>query len=367
MRIQAAVVNEANGPFQISTLELDEPRPDEVLVRIEAAGICHTDLAVVHQDLPAPMPIVLGHEGAGVVEQVGSEVTHLVPGDHVVLSFPYCGQCSSCRAGKPAFCERIVNLALSGVRADGSRTISGGSGEVCGCFFGQSSFATHALAYGNNAVKVAREAPLELLAPLGCGIQTGAGTVINVLKAPPGSSIAVFGCGAVGLAAVMAAKLSECGRIIAVDRVRSRLDVARAVGATHVIDVATQDPAEILDSLGEVDYSIEATGNSRVLEQAVGILKPFGGVCALLGVPSPGSTVTLDHSHLIFGRKLVAVTQGDADPQTFIPHLVQLFLDGKLPMDKLVREYPLEDINQATADSVAGRTIKPVLRMDTQR
>jgi aryl-alcohol dehydrogenase len=363
MRIEAAVIREADAPFRIEPLELDDPRPNEVLVRIVAAGICHTDLAVVHRDLPAPTPIVLGHEGAGIVERVGAAVTHLAPGDHVVLTFPYCGECSKCRGGRPAFCEKIMTLAISGGREDGSRTLKDAKGSVCGCFFGQSSFATHALAYGNNAVKVPREAPLELLAPLGCGIQTGAGTVLNVFKAPPGSSIAVFGCGAVGLAAVMAAKMSGCTRIVAVDRVPSRLEVARSVGATHVVDAGAQNSNEQLAALGEVDFSVEASGNSRALESAVKILKPFGGTCAILGVPSPGSPVTFDHSHINVGRSIIAVTQGDAQPQSFIPFLVKKFLDGELPLDKLVRAYDLKDINTAAADSAAGRTIKPVLRM----
>jgi aryl-alcohol dehydrogenase len=363
MRIEAAVTREANSPFRIESLDIEDPRPNEVLVRIVAAGICHTDLAVVHQDLPAPTPIVLGHEGAGIVERVGADVTHVVAGDHVVLTFPYCGECSKCRAGRPAFCEKIMTLAISGGREDGSRPLRDSHGPVCGCFFGQSSFATHALAYANNTVKVPREAPLELLAPLGCGIQTGAGTVLNTFKAPAGSSIAIFGCGAVGLAAVMAAKLCGCSRIVAVDRVSSRLEAARSLGATHVVDAGEANASEQLGTLGEVDFSIEASGNSRALESAVKILKPFGGTCAILGVPSPGSRVTFDHSHINVGRSIIAVTQGDSQPQTFIPFLVKAFLDGKLPLDKLVRLYEMKDINTAAADSAAGRTIKPVLRM----
>jgi aryl-alcohol dehydrogenase len=363
MRIEAAVTREANAPFRIESLELDDPRPNEVLIRIVAAGICHTDLAVVHQDLPAPTPIVLGHEGAGIVERIGSSVTHLAPGDHVVLTFPYCGECSKCRAGQPAFCEKLMLLAISGGREDGSRTLADHKGPLCGCFFGQSSFATHALAYANNTVKVTPEAPLEMLAPLGCGIQTGAGTVLNVFKAAPESSIAVFGCGAVGLAAVMAAKLSGCSRIIAVDRVVSRLEIARSVGATHTVEAGARDYSAQLEALGAVDYSVEASGNSRALESAVKILKPFGGTCAILGVPSPGSQVTFDHSHINVGRSIIAVTQGNAQPQSFIPFLVSMYLEGKLPLDKLIRVYDFNDINAAAADSAAGRTIKPVLRM----
>ncbi|MET0984666.1 MAG: NAD(P)-dependent alcohol dehydrogenase [Steroidobacteraceae bacterium] len=363
MQIRAAVLEKPHGQFKIETLEIDQPQPSEVLVRIVAAGICHTDLSVVEEHLPAPMPIVLGHEGAGIVERVGSAVTHVAPGDHVVLTFPYCGRCSKCKAGRPYFCEQIINLSLAGTRADGSHTIRAPNRSVCGCFFGQSSFATHAIAYANNTVKVPKEAPLEAMAPLGCGIQTGAGTVLNVLKPTAQSAIAVFGCGAVGLAAVMAAKLCGARVIVAVDRVDSRLDVARALGATHIVNTERQDALEVINAAGGLDFSVEASGNSKLCEIAVAGLKPFGGVCAMLGVPKPGSTLTFDHSHLVTGRSVVGITQGDAKPQEFIPQLAQLFLDGKLPVDKLVRTYRLDEINQAVADSVSGRTIKPVLQM----
>ena len=243
MKIRAAVLPAPHSSFAIEELELDEPRSNEVLVRIVATGICHTDLSVVEQDLPAPTPIVLGHEGAGVVERVGSDVRHVAPGDHVVLTFPSCGTCAKCVAGRAYFCEQILALALAGVRTDGSPTVRASDHPVCGCFFGQSSFATHALAYARNTVKVPREAPLEMLAPLGCGIQTGAGTVLNVLKPGGSDTIAVFGCGAVGLAAVMAAHLSGCRTIIAVDRVDSRLELARDLGATHTSTPLSRTPS----------------------------------------------------------------------------------------------------------------------------
>jgi aryl-alcohol dehydrogenase len=363
MQIRAAVLNAPHVPFKIESLEIDEPQANEVLVRIVAAGICHTDLSVVDQDLPAPTPIILGHEGAGIVERVGTAVRHVLPGDHVVLTFPFCGTCSKCAAGRRYFCEQIIALSLSGVRADGSHTVTGADHDVCACFFGQSSFATHALAYANNTVKVPREAPLEMLAPLGCGIQTGAGTVLNVLKPSPSAAIAVFGCGAVGLAAVMAAKLSGCRIILAVDRIASRLELAQSLGATQVVNTDKEDAIDVINTLGGMDFSVEATGNSKLLEIAVAGLKPFGGVCAMLGVPKAGSTISLDHGHLLTGRSIIGVTQGEANPQEFIPYMAQLFMEGKLPIDKLVRVYKLEQINEAVADSAAGRTVKPVLRM----
>ncbi len=363
MKIRAAVLPAPHSSFAIEELELDEPRSNEVLVRIVATGICHTDLSVVEQDLPAPTPIVLGHEGAGVVERVGSDVRHVAPGDHVVLTFPSCGTCTKCVAGRAYFCEQILALALAGVRTDGSPTVRASDHPVCGCFFGQSSFATHALAYARNTVKVPREAPLEMLAPLGCGIQTGAGTVLNVLKPGGSDTVAVFGCGAVGLAAVMAAHLSGCRTIIAVDRVDSRLELARDLGATHIVNTSQSDALELMNSLGGADFAVEATGNSKLLETAVAGLKPFGGMCAMLGVPRAGSSVTFDHSHILTGRSILGITQGEADPQTFIPRLAQLFIEGRLPLEKLVRVYDLDQINEAAADSAAGRTVKPVLRM----
>jgi aryl-alcohol dehydrogenase len=368
MKIRAAVLDAPHSPFEIEELELDAPRDNEVLVRIVATGICHTDLAVVEQDLPAPTPIVLGHEGAGVVERVGSKVTHVEPGDHVVLTYPYCGECSKCDAGRPWFCEQLLSLSLAGVRADGSPTVMPIDGQrhdrMCAGFFGQSSFATHAIAYANNTVKVPKEAPLEAMAPLGCGIQTGAGTVLNVLKPAAGSSIAVFGCGAVGLAAIMAAKLADCATIMAIDRVASRLELARELGATHVIDTNSADASETLTAIGGVDFSVEASGNSQLLEIAIGAVKPFGGICAMLGVPKAGSRIVLDHAHLLYGRVVTGITQGESRPQEFIPRLAELYLDGRLPVDKLIRTYDLGQINAAAAESVSGRTVKAILRME---
>lgn len=260
MKIKAAVAREIHGALTVEDVELAEPREDEVLVRLVATGICHTDLAIVDQIMPLPLPFVLGHEGAGIVERVGSAVSGIAPGDHVVLAFDTCGACAPYSDDHPAYCQQYPLLNFFGRRPDGSVTIADAAGEPLNAnFFGQSSFATHAIAHPRNTVKVRGDAPLELLGPLGCGLSTGAGTVLNVLKPGPDMTIAVFGTGAVGMAALMAAKLMGAGRIIAVDRVASRLALARELGATDTIDTSSQDLGEALAVLGGIERGVDTT------------------------------------------------------------------------------------------------------------
>ena len=238
----AAVVEAPGAPFTVRDIILDDTRPGEVLVRMIATGLCHTDLGVQAGGIPFPLPGVLGHEGAGVVEEVGAGVTDVTPGDHVVLSFTSCGQCAGCRGGHPAYCLSWVprNL-ISGTRDDGSPTAMMNGTPIGGHFFGQSSFAAHALVDERSVVVVGRDAPLDILAPLGCGVQTGFGTVWNVLRPAPGSSLAVLGTGAVGLSAIMAANLLPLAAVVAVDRVPERLALARGLGATHTVNPTRED------------------------------------------------------------------------------------------------------------------------------
>ena len=362
MQITAAVVREKSAPFTLEQLDLDEPGPTEVLIRLVATGLCHTDLVARDQMVPVPLPAVLGHEGAGVVERVGAAVTKVAAGDHVVLSFASCGHCASCLAAHPAYCERFQELNFGGKRADGSVTLCEHGKPVSGSFFGQSSFATYALASERNVVKVGKDAPLELLGPLGCGIQTGAGAVLNVLRPEPASSIAVFGTGAVGLSAIMAAKIARCGTIVAVDVVPSRLDLARELGATHVVNGKDEDAVKAIVALGGVEYSAECTGNAKVARQAVDCLRQRG-ICALVGVAAMGATVDLDINTMLLGHTVVGTTEGDAVPDLFIPRLVQLHAAGALPLEKIIKVYEFADINQAVEDSESGRTVKAVLRI----
>jgi aryl-alcohol dehydrogenase len=362
----AAVVPEIGAPFALTEVTLDAPRPDEVVVRLVAAGLCHTDLSVRAGKLPSPFPVVLGHEGAGIVEEVGYRVTSVAPGDKVLLSFTSCGACGNCLAGHPAYCAGFLPLNFGGARADGTGTLNGADGPVAGHFFGQSSFATYALADERSLVKVAPDAPLDLLAPLGCGIQTGAGTVLNVLRPEIGGTLAVFGVGAVGLAAVMAAALGGPSRIVAVDVVPERLELARELGATDVVDARGDGVAAALRDLtggAGVDYAVEASGNVGALSAAIDALA-LRGTCAIVGAPAFGTTVPVDVNGLLGGKRIIGVTEGDADPRRFVPLLADLVARGALPLEKLVRRYPFADIEKAVLATERGEVVKAVLTFD---
>lgn len=361
MHIHAAVARAPHQPLTLETLTLDEVKGDEVLIELVGTGICHTDLAVMHQMMPVPLPYVLGHEGAGKVVRVGPDVTDLEAGDHVVLSFGSCGQCRNCRSGHPAYCVDFSALNYGGKRSDGSSTLTDHSGcHINGGFFCQSSFANYAIARRRNTVKVRKDAPLEWLGALGCGFQTGAGTVMNVLKPRPDSTLAIMGAGAVGFAALFAARHLGVERVIMVDRVTARLQLAQALGATHIIDTGHTDAATVFSDLGGLDYIVDTTGYAPLIETAVSHLNTCG-TCALVG-GSNERIMKLDTMAMLRGKTLCGVIEGDADPQTFIPHLVDLFLAGRFPIDRISRAYRFEDINTALKDTESGETIKPVLR-----
>lgn len=364
MIIEAAVASDPTSPLHIETLDLEEPRPDEIRVRLVATGICHTDIAVKQQDVKLPLPMVLGHEGAGIVELIGSAVTHLKAGDHVVLSGDSCGICRSCQHGLPAYCDEFVERNLTGRRIDGSSPIHWQGQPLHGRFVGQSSFATHSLVPARAAIKVDKEYPIELLGPLGCGLTTGVGTVINALQPHAGSNIAIFGAGTVGLAVTMGAVLSGCESIIVVDPVESRRAMALGVGATLCLDPDAGDVAdEILSRThGGVDFSVECSGVATAVAAAIKCLgRP--GWCAQVGA-TPAQTIhPLDMDHLGFGRGIKGVVMGDANPQTFVPYLASLHAQGRLPYDRFVKFYDFADINIAIADSKSGDVIKPVLRI----
>ncbi|MEU5320173.1 NAD(P)-dependent alcohol dehydrogenase [Streptomyces sp. NPDC021056] len=361
---RAAVVESGGAPFTLTDVQLDEPGPHEAVVRMVATGLCHTDLGVASGGLPFPLPGVLGHEGAGVVEAVGPAVTGIEPGDHVVLSFTSCGECGNCNGGHPAYCATWLPLNLiGGRRADGSSTISRDGEALGGHFFGQSSFAERALVDERSLVKVDPDVPLESIAPLGCGVQTGVGAVWNVLKPVTGSTIVVLGAGAVGLSAVMAAALTPATTIVAVDRVGERLSLARDLGATHTVNAGEADLVESLAAITGgrgADGVVETTGNVAVLRQGVDALGARGTL-VVVGAPPFGSEVALDVNGLLGGKRIVGLTLGDAETQSFIPALVDLVKAGRLPLDRLISTYPFADIDQAVRDMGAGKAIKPVL------
>jgi aryl-alcohol dehydrogenase len=365
MEIKAAIVWEPSGDFSIEQLELSDPNDDEVLVRIVGVGICHTDLAGRDMHLPIPPPpSVFGHEGAGVVESVGERVTKVKPGDHVVLAWDYCGVCASCKTGMELYCMNFFLHNFHGARPDDTPTLRKGDQVIHGSFFSQSSFSNYALATERNVVKVRDDVPLEVLAPMGCGVMTGAGAVMNSLQPKPGSSIAVFGVGNVGMSAVLAAVVCGCTTIIGVDINSDRLEKAEEFGATHTVNADETDPVEAIREItgGGAEFSLECVGNPKVLRQAVDVL-PRLGVCGLTGVVPPGTEVSLDMDHLMNGRTVRGVLGGDAIADLFIPKLIELYKQGKFPFDQMIAFYPFDEIGKAVEDMEQGSVMKPVLRM----
>lgn len=365
--VTAAVARKKGQPFQLEELTLNTRlRPDEILVKVAAVGVCQTDIHVRNQDLSVPLPAVLGHEGSGIVEAVGSAVSTVAPGDHVVMSYQACGHCRPCLNGNYAYCEHAFPINFGGARLDGTNALrsSADGEEIHGHFFGQSSFATHALATERNVVKVDTGVPLELLGPLGCGLQTGAGAVLNSLRIPAGSSVVVIGTGTVGLAAVMAARVAGADPIIAVDIVPERLALARELGATHTINSKEEDTARrIAEITGSgADFVLEITGRPQMLTLAVDALAPLG-TAALIGGAPAGAQAPVNMNALLGGRNVRGIAQGDSIPQLFIPQLIDLYKAGRFPFDRLVSLYDFGDINQAVTDTQNGAVIKPVLRI----
>lgn len=369
MEIRAAIVRGGNTLFEIDTLNLDDPRDDEICVAIAGVGLCHTDLVFASGFIPGfDLPAVLGHEGAGVVHSVGSKVTKVKAGDRVAVTFGSCGHCDRCDDGDTAYCREWREYNFAGKRLDGSKSIresaNDGANEVTSNFFSQSSFATHALTYERNVVKLPDDVPLGLMGPLGCGVQTGVGAVLNSLEAKPGSSLLITGGGAVGLSAVMGAKIADCKTIILVEPKSERREMAMSFGATHTLDPAKfenlADAVRGIDPRG-VDYALDTSGVPDVLQSIMNCL----GVKGTLGVvsvtppdtPVPGNMLqVMGQGHTIKG-----IIEGDSEPDVFIPQLVEYYKAGHLPFDKMITTYSLSDINQAVADQHAGKCVKAVL------
>lgn len=363
--IDAAVLNPDQHDLQIQQLQLADPRDNEVLVKIVATGICHTDM-VLREYKSAPPPVVLGHEGAGIIEQVGAGVRNFQVGDRVGISFAFCGECYYCKKNAPSYCQNFLQLNFFGGRADGSCCLSKNGETVRSHVFGQSSFATHAVCSTNNLVKVDEGIPLEIVGPFGCGFQTGAGAVLNTLRVTAGASVLVLGAGAVGLAAVAAARhIAGAEKVIAVDLQDSRLQLAQQVGATHSIKGDVQDfdaAVRALCPLG-VDYALDTTGYVPLVEAGVKLLVAQGSIALVASYP-PGVMLNVDMlSMQLTGIRIMGSTEGDSDVRSFIPLLLDHYRAGRFPVDKLVRYYDLKDINTAIADSESGETVKAIVRM----
>jgi aryl-alcohol dehydrogenase len=362
MRISAAVSRADLPAPRIEEVELGQPRADEVLVRVAAAGICHTDLRA-HQGvgLPIPRPIVLGHEGAGVIEQVGDAVIHLKPGDHVVMSGSSCGRCPSCLDKHPSYCTEGIARCFGGQRLDGSSALSQQGTPLHGHFFGQSSFATHAVADGRGAVAIPADIPLHIAAPLGCGGITGAGAVLCSFGLRPGQSLAVFGTGGVGLSAVMAAHLSGAQHILAIDPVAARRKLAQELGATVTIDPGSEDVVAALRGAvpAGVDFCLITSREPDVFQAAIHSAA-MRGVVGFVAAPWEPCPVRL-YELLAGGRSLRGIVGGDADPQVLIPMLLEQWRKGRFPIERLITTYPFEHIGQAFGAFHQATVIKPVV------
>lgn len=361
-QISAAVAIAPHSPLEPMELALAEPQGTEILVKTMASGICHTDLIIRDSDFGAPLPAVLGHEGAGIVEAVGNAVRDVRPGDHVVLTQASCGHCNTCRRAHPMNCENFARYNISGKRANGQEPFDG---RISGGVGGQSSFATHMLAYDTNAVILPRDYPLGWAAALSCGVTTGASSVLRVLTPAAGATFVVIGAGAVGMGALMAAHVAGCSTIVAIDLFADRRKLALELGATHALDGAAPDLAATIIEIthGGADFLVDAVGLPGTMENAVQSIRP-GGHMILLGAAGVGQSAPIDIMALLFNRKIQGATLGDQVPQITIPALISLQRQGRFPFEKLLTFYPFAEINAAICDMETGRVIKPVLLFD---
>jgi aryl-alcohol dehydrogenase len=365
METIVALADSPHGPFAIRSAQIDTPRAGEVLVRITGVGLCHTDLVARDQFIPIALPAVLGHEGAGIVEAIGLGVTKVKAGDRIVIGFGSCGHCSHCEQGLPSYCRDFAALNYVGTRMDGSVPVRIEGVPVSSSFFGQSSFAQLAITTERNVVKVeADDVPLEIMGPLGCGLQTGAGGVMRSLACPKGSSIAIFGGGPVGLAAVMGAVLQQCATIILVEPVPARRALALELGATNVIDPGEIEPASGIRAISPdgVDFAFDTSGLKHVIETSLTSLAGHGTL-GLVGVPPcTDSSISLNIASLLTnGHRIMGIIEGDSEQDSFIPELIDHFRAGRFPFDKMITRFPLDQINEAIAAQRRGECIKVVL------
>ncbi len=364
METKAAVAYKGEPAFKMETVKLDSLRSDEILVRVKGVGLCHTDLVFKSGAAPYPFPAVFGHEGSGVVEAVGGDVTKVAPGDHVLMTFRSCGDCDRCDTGDAAYCRTMPNLNYAGRREDETSVYSNDAGPVSSNFFGQSSFAAHAVTYERNLVKVEKHLPIELLGPLGCGIQTGAGAVMRSLNAPAGSAMLITGGGSVGLSAVMGSVIQGCSTIILVEPMAKRRRLAMELGATHTIDpAATADLAEAIRSIVPlgVDNALDTTGIPDVLNASLASLGSKGTL-GLVGVAAGGTPLPGEvNAVMALGQSVKGIIEGDSDPDVFLPELLKHYEQGRLPIEKLIKTFKLSQINEAIADQHSGGCVKAIL------
>jgi Zn-dependent alcohol dehydrogenase len=365
MRTTAAVLASRAERFTVEEVEIDEPRAGEVLVRLVASGVCHTDAVAQQGDLPFPVPGVLGHEGVGRIEALGDGVTGHAVGDTVLLGWPWCGQCRNCLAGQPRYCLQLAPLLIGGGRADGSTSLRRLDGTpLHSHFFGQSSFAQHAIVGPSSLVPFSTTAPTEAVGVLACGIATGAGAVLNTLSLGPGDSLVVFGAGAVGLAAVMAARLTPATTIVVVEPNAARRALASKHGATEVLDPAGVDVVPAIHEIcgGTADAALDCTGIPAVIRQAIDSVGMLG-TAVLIGAAPAGAEFSADHLSTLWGKRIVGTLGGESQSPRLVPALLALHDQGRFPFTDLIQYFPLAEINEAIEASRAGDVVKPVLQL----
>lgn len=361
--MKAAVLYEAGAPLKIEDVTLDEPGANEILVKLVATGVCHSDLHFMKGEMPAAMPVIPGHEGAGIVEKVGPGVTTVKPGDHVIMMVAFnCGKCRFCNAGRPTSCVENLPIQMMATLPYGQMRARKGDQQIHH-LFGLACYAEKVVVHERSAVKVRDDAPLDVVCLLGCGASTGIGTAINTTKVKAGETMAIFGCGGVGLAAVMGAKLAGA-RVIAIDALDNKLDMAKKLGADYVINAKKDDPQlKIFEILGGgVDYALEFIGNVEITVKALGSIRP-GGLLVVAGMAPLTSMLTIAPFEFLLGKTITGAVQGDIIPQIDIPKYVDLYMNGKLPIDKLItRSYKLDQINEAFEAMKKGETIRSVIK-----
>ncbi len=357
--MKAAVLREINKPLVIEEVQVDNPGPKEVLVRTAAAGVCHSDYHFMNGSYATPLPSIMGHESAGIVEKVGRDVTYLKPGDHVISCMSmFCGSCSYCLTGKPYGCDNLDQMAREGRMSAENQIIYQG--------YNLGSFAEQMLLHEHALVKIRPDMPLDRAALIGCAVTTGVGSVIHTAKVTPGSAVAVIGCGGVGLSAINGATIAGAVRIIAIDVVADKLELAKQFGATDGIDASLVDPVEAILEMtsGGVDFAFEALGRKETCEQAFDMLRPSGTACVIGMVPE-GQKIEIDAASLIYDRRLIGSNMGSNAFRLDMPLFIEYYMQGKLNLDFLIsNRVRLEQVNEAYAEMLTGKVARSVIIFD---
>jgi NDMA-dependent alcohol dehydrogenase len=361
-KARAAVCREHNKPVVVEELTIDSPKRGEVLVKLGACGVCHSDLSAITGTIPLPLPLVLGHEGAGVVEEVGEGVTDVAKGDHVIFSFIYmCGKCRFCISGRPVLCLEQGKALTTPL--EGTSRIRDAKGQSLNIFSGCGAMAEYATVSAENLIKIDPKIPLECAALVGCAVTTGVGAVFNTAKIEPGSSVAVFGCGGVGLSVIQGARIAGAQKIIAIDTLESKLAMAKQFGATDVLS-AKDDAVKALKKLtgGGPDYAFECVGSGPLAETAYRAIRR-GGVAVVVGVAKPTDSTSLRSMTLVFEEKTLTGSYfGSCVPRVDFPRMLALYLKGELKLDELItKRYRIDEAPQAFADLESGRNARGVI------